>query len=131
LVGVPELYVRSASEKSHEEIESVVGEISKETALLLAGAELEEPEKVIVVQPYDENVGEWAKAIALWMQKQKPERVGFIPHSAGSLVEEIIFLTSGPKKRQNQTLPIVETNQVLETTEPNQMHALKALQHPT
>jgi uncharacterized protein YggL (DUF469 family) len=77
LVGVPELYVRSASEKSHEEIESVVGEVTKETALLLAGTELE-PEPMIVVQPYDENVGEWAKAIALWMQQQKLERVGFM-----------------------------------------------------
>ena len=77
LVGVPELYVRSASEKSHENAESVVGEVSKETALLLAGAELE-PEPMIVVQPYDENVGEWAKAIALWMQQQKLERVGFM-----------------------------------------------------
>jgi DNA-binding transcriptional ArsR family regulator len=79
LVGVPELYVRSASEKSHEDAESVVGEVSKETALLLAGAEDEvEPEPMIVVQPYDENVGEWARVIALWMQQQKLERVGFV-----------------------------------------------------
>jgi uncharacterized protein YggL (DUF469 family) len=77
LVGVPELYVRSASEKSHEEIESVVAEVSKETALLLAGAEME-PEPMIVVQPYDENVGEWANAIALWMRQRKLERVGFV-----------------------------------------------------
>jgi hypothetical protein len=67
LVGVPELYVRSASEKSHEEIESVVGEVSKETALLLAGAELE---PMIVVQPYDEDIAAWAKAIAQWMQSR-------------------------------------------------------------
>ncbi len=77
LVGVPELYVRSASEKSYEDAESVAEEVSKETALLLAGAELE-PEPMIVVQPYDENVGEWANAIALWMQQQKIERVGFV-----------------------------------------------------
>ncbi len=76
-VAVPELYVRSASEKSHEEIESVVGEVTKETALLLAGAEME-PEPMIVVQPYDENVWEWANAIALWMHQQKLERVGFV-----------------------------------------------------
>jgi hypothetical protein len=38
LVGVPELYVRSASEKSHEDAESRVAEVTKETALLLAGA---------------------------------------------------------------------------------------------
>jgi uncharacterized protein YggL (DUF469 family) len=77
LVGVPELYVRSASEKSHEEIESVVGEVSKETALLLAGAELE-PADLMAELEYDENVGEWAKAIVLWMQQQKLERVGFM-----------------------------------------------------
>jgi hypothetical protein len=77
LVAVPELCVRSVSEKSHEDTESLVGEVSKETALLLAGAELE-PDPMIVVQPYDENVGEWAKAIALWMQQQKLERVGFV-----------------------------------------------------
>jgi uncharacterized protein YggL (DUF469 family) len=77
LVGVPELYVRSASEKSHEAIESVVGEVSKETALLLAGAELE-PTDVMDGLEYDENVGEWAKAITLWMQQQKLERVGFM-----------------------------------------------------
>jgi hypothetical protein len=52
--------------------ESVVEEVTKETALLLAGAELE-PEPMIVVQPYDENVGEWAKAIALWMQSRNVE----------------------------------------------------------
>jgi hypothetical protein len=77
LVGVPELYVRWASEKSHEDIESVVGEVSKETALLLAGAEME-PEPMIVVQPYDEDVTAWANAIALWMQQQKLKRVGFV-----------------------------------------------------
>ena len=35
LVGVPELYVRSASEKSYVDAESVVAEVTKETALLL------------------------------------------------------------------------------------------------
>lgn len=78
LVGVPELYVRSASEKSHEEIESVVTEVTKETALLLAGAEEEKPADLMDGLEYDENVGEWAKAIALWMHQQKLERVGFM-----------------------------------------------------
>jgi hypothetical protein len=77
LVEVPELYVRSASEKSHEDTESVVGEVTKETALLLAGAELE-PADLMDGLEYDENVGEWAKAIAFWMQQQKLERVGFM-----------------------------------------------------
>jgi hypothetical protein len=78
LVGVPELYIRSASEKSHEEIESVVTEVTKETALMLVGAELEEPEKVIALLEYDEDIAAWAKEIALWMQQQKLERVGFV-----------------------------------------------------
>ncbi len=78
LVGVPELYVRSASEKSHEDAESVVEEVTKETALLLAGAEDDvEPEDAIIVQAYDEDIAAWAKAIALWMQQQNLERVGF------------------------------------------------------
>jgi hypothetical protein len=77
LVGVPELYIRSASEKSHEDAESLVGEVTKEVALLLAGAELE-PEQVITLLEYDENIAAWAKAIALWMQQQKFERVGFM-----------------------------------------------------
>jgi hypothetical protein len=52
--------------------ESIVAEVTKEQALLLAGADAEE-EPMIVVQPYDENVGEWAKAIALWMQSRDVE----------------------------------------------------------
>jgi hypothetical protein len=70
LVAVPELYVRSASEKSHVDAESVVGEVTKETALLLAGAELE-PEALMDGLEYDENIGEWAKAIAQWMQSRE------------------------------------------------------------
>jgi hypothetical protein len=77
LVGVPELYVRSDPEKSHEDAESLVAEVTKETALLLAGAELE-PAVLMDGLEYDENVGEWANAIALWMQQQKLERVGFV-----------------------------------------------------
>lgn len=69
---------RGAVALAEEDGESVAEEVSKETALLLAGAEDEvEPEPMIVVQPYDENVGEWANAIALWMRQQKLERVGF------------------------------------------------------
>jgi hypothetical protein len=77
LVEVPELYVRSASEKSHEDTESVVGEVTKETALLLAGAELE-PAVLMDELEHDEDIAAWAKAIALWMQQQKLERVGFV-----------------------------------------------------
>jgi hypothetical protein len=63
---------RGAVATVEDEGESVAEEVTKETALLLAGAELE-PEPMIVVQPYDENVGEWAKAIALWMQSRDVE----------------------------------------------------------
>jgi hypothetical protein len=84
-VGVSELYVRtlgaelSASEKSHEDSESRVEEVTKETALLLAGATDEvEPEDVIALQGYDEDIAAWANAIALWMKQQKLERVGFV-----------------------------------------------------
>jgi hypothetical protein len=66
LVGVPELYVRSAPKKSHEDAESLVEEVSKETALLLAGAELE-PADLMDGLEYDENVGEWANAVRGWM----------------------------------------------------------------
>jgi hypothetical protein len=81
LVGVPELYVREASEKSHEDAESVVAEVTKETALLLAGAEevVEiDVEQEIRHQGYDEDIAAWARVIALWMQQQKLERVGFV-----------------------------------------------------
>jgi hypothetical protein len=78
-VGVPELYVREASEKSHEDAESVVAEVTKEVALLLARAEDEvEPDESIALLEYDEDIAAWAKAIALWMQQQKLERVGFM-----------------------------------------------------
>jgi hypothetical protein len=71
LVGVPELYVRSASEKSYEDTESLVGEVSKETALMLAGAVYDvEPAVLVDGLEYDENVGEWAKEmwnlLVLW-----------------------------------------------------------------
>jgi hypothetical protein len=78
LVRVPELYVRSASEKSQEDAESVVAEVTKETALLLAAADEVEPEEEIALQAYDEDVTAWANAIARWMRQQKLERVGFM-----------------------------------------------------
>jgi hypothetical protein len=69
---------RRAVSAVEDEGESVVEEVSKETALLLAGAEEEEPEHAIALQGYDEDIAAWAKAIALWMQQQKLERVGFV-----------------------------------------------------
>jgi hypothetical protein len=70
LVGVPELYVRSVSEKSHEDAESVVAEVTKETALLLAGAE-PEPEDLIERLEHDEDVGAWATAIRRYLQQKR------------------------------------------------------------
>jgi hypothetical protein len=73
LVAVPELYVRCVSEKSHEDADSVVEAVNKEQALLLAGADEEELEKledVIAQLEYDEDIAAWADAIRLWMQRQ-------------------------------------------------------------
>jgi hypothetical protein len=70
---------RGAVAAVEDEGESVVAEVTKETALLLAGAEDDvEPEEAIAQLEYDEDVKAWAKAIALWMQQQKLERVGFV-----------------------------------------------------
>jgi hypothetical protein len=77
LVGVPELYMRSDPEKSHEDAESVVAEVTKETALLLAGAELE-PTVLMDELAYDENVGEWAKAVRGWMQSRDVESASIV-----------------------------------------------------
>jgi hypothetical protein len=58
--------------------ESVVEEVTKETALLLAGAADElEPADLMDRLEYDEDIAAWANVIALWMQQQKLERVGF------------------------------------------------------
>ena len=76
LVDEPVLYVRSASEKSHEEAESVV-EYREKTEVLAelesfveedAGEDLEQLE-------YDEDVAAWAKAIRGWMERQGLESV--------------------------------------------------------
>jgi hypothetical protein len=62
-----------------DEGESVAKEVTKEIALLLAGAEDEvEPDESIAQLEYDEDIAAWANAIALWMQQQKLERVGFV-----------------------------------------------------
>jgi hypothetical protein len=67
--------------------ESVVEEVTKETALLLAGAEDEmEPADLMDGLEYDEDIAAWANAIALWMRQQKLERVGFV-----ELLDEVRF----------------------------------------
>jgi hypothetical protein len=62
-----------------DEGESVVEEVSKEQALLLAGVEAEEerekPEDVIAQQGYDEDIAAWAMAIRRWMERQGLESV--------------------------------------------------------
>jgi hypothetical protein len=79
LVGVPERYVRSASEKSYEDAESVVGEVSKETALLLAGAEDDVvPEVAIALLEYDEDIAAWAEAVRGWLQQRGLESAAIV-----------------------------------------------------
>jgi hypothetical protein len=77
LVGGPELYVRSASEKSHEDAESVVEEVSKETALLLAAADEVEAKDAMELQAYDEDIAAWANAMRGWLQWQGLDEVMF------------------------------------------------------
>jgi hypothetical protein len=62
--------VAALEDEDEDEGESVAEEVTKETALLLAGAELELADLMDGLE-YDENVGEWAEAIALWMQSRE------------------------------------------------------------
>ena len=70
LVDEPELYVRAASEKSHEDAESVMEYRGKEEVL----AELESVDgdvsEVEVELEHDENVMAWAGVIRGWMRSQ-------------------------------------------------------------
>ncbi|MCG9891586.1 MAG: hypothetical protein MH252_10980, partial [Thermosynechococcaceae cyanobacterium MS004] len=51
--------------------ESVVEEVTKEQALLLAGAEDEvEPDETWDLQGYDEDIAAWAEAIRGWLKRQ-------------------------------------------------------------
>jgi hypothetical protein len=69
---------RVAMAAVEDEIESEVAEVTMETALLLAGAKEEKPEQTIALLEHDEDIAAWAKAIALWMQQQRLDRVGFV-----------------------------------------------------
>jgi hypothetical protein len=54
-----------------EESDSVVEEVTKEVALLLAGAEDEdESEQEIMLLEYDEDIAAWAEAIRQWLKRQ-------------------------------------------------------------
>jgi hypothetical protein len=72
---------RRTAERVEENGESVAEEVTKEVALLLAGAdaeeELEKPEDVIAQQGYNEDIAAWAEAIRGWMERQYAEEVAF------------------------------------------------------
>ncbi len=73
-VAVPELYVRSFSEKSHEDMESVVE--YREKAEVLAELETfvgEGAEDEVEALEYDEDIAAWAEAIGGWLQRQRLE----------------------------------------------------------
>lgn len=57
--------------------ESVVEEVTKEVALLLAAMEEVEPEEAMVVQPYDEDIPAWAEAVRGWLKHQQADQVSF------------------------------------------------------
>ena len=63
--------------------ESVVEEVTKEQALLLAGAVEEEPLPVAVLE-HDEDPGAWAEVIRGWMQRQGLESAAMTQLQEGS-----------------------------------------------
>jgi hypothetical protein len=66
---------RKAAVGKVENGDSVVEEVSKEQALLLAGAEVEEEPLPVAVLEHDEDIAAWAEAIRGWMQGQGLESV--------------------------------------------------------
>ena len=79
LVDEPELYVRSASEKSHEDADSVVE--YREKSEVLAGLESfvgEDVGEELEQLAYDENIAAWAEAVRGWMlERQQADEVAF------------------------------------------------------
>jgi hypothetical protein len=76
LVGEPERYMRSSSQQTHPEAESVVGYRAKDEVL----AELEpieERERAITDLEYDEDVGAWIAVVRGWLVGQECDQVGF------------------------------------------------------
>ena len=83
-VTVPELYVRLASEKSHEDMESVVE--YREKADVLAELETfvcEGTGDEVEVQAYDEDIAAWAEAVRQWMRSQGVNEVKFLELMSG------------------------------------------------
>ena len=85
LVDEPELYVRAASEKAHEDADSVV-EYREKTEVL---AELEsfvdeDTGEAEVELEHNEDVMAWAEAIREWMERQGIESAAMTQLQAGS-----------------------------------------------
>jgi hypothetical protein len=71
LVAEPELYVRSPTEKPESEEEEGSAAQYREKEEVIAELESEEAEqKAILKLAHDENVGDWAAAIAQWLEQQ-------------------------------------------------------------
>lgn len=67
-----------------DEGESVVEEVTKVVALLLAGADEVEPEEAIKLQGYDENIAAWAKAVRGWLKQQGLESAAIVQLQQGT-----------------------------------------------
>jgi hypothetical protein len=65
---------RKAAVGKEDGEDSVVGEVTKGQALLLAGAEEEEPLPVAVLE-HDEDVAAWANAVRVWMEGHRINEV--------------------------------------------------------
>jgi hypothetical protein len=75
LVEEPILYVRSSSEKSHEEAESVVEYREKTEVLAELESFVEEDAGGVEQLEYDEDVAVWAEAIRVWMKRHRINEV--------------------------------------------------------
>ena len=84
LVDEPELYVRAASEKAHEDAESVVVYRAKEEVLAELESVEEDVGEVGVELEHDENVMAWADVIWGWMRSQGLESVALPQLQNGS-----------------------------------------------
>jgi hypothetical protein len=71
--------------------DSVVEEVTKEVALLLAGVEEEEKPMPVMVLEHDEDVGAWAEAIRYWLKRQGLEdaKIVQLEHGTGLSVVKL------------------------------------------
>jgi hypothetical protein len=74
LVKQPKSRLGAVAAVEHEG-ESIVEEVTKEVALLLAGVEVEEEPLSVAVLEHDEDVEAWVDAIRLWMHRQGVKKV--------------------------------------------------------